>query len=172
MPVFSGQKGISMNTVRNLALCVLLAYGGFMTGYFSRPAPNPQPVESVKEEERPKGEIDWTKFFDRIFFTKWSVTPVIGLTTDDFNHCEYTLYFVDGDRWIEVQKSRGVKGCGAPQSVNRFFVMLPEDFTNRLTRVPGKDARFVAVGLGNPKVVEQGIHYFNKETGQTEEDGR
>lgn len=139
-----------------------------MTGYFlSRPATQPVPAQPERVEKLP----DWNKFYDRIFQAgDWEVSASIGLTTDDHNKCEYTLYLVDGDRWIEVDgKNRGVRGCGAPQSVYRFFVIFSDDFTNKLTRPPGKDARFVAVGLGNPKVVEQHINYFNKKNGKREE---
>jgi hypothetical protein len=121
----------------------------------------------------PPTNIEWDKFYDRIFLAgDWEVTATIGLTTDDHNKCEYTIYLVDGDRWIEVEHNRGVRGCGAPQSVYRFFMMFPDKFTNHLTRVPGKDAKFVAVGLGNPKIVEQNIRYFNRKTGKAvDEDG-
>lgn len=156
-----------MKTIGLFITCLFVLAGGFLLGReFPRNPPKQAEVASVAPEAKPG--IDWTKFFDRVFHAEWQITFEIGLTTDDFTKCEYTLYLVDGDRWIELESERGVKGCGAPQSVYRFFVMLPEDFTNKLTRVPGKDAKIVAVGIGNPKVVEQGVRYFNTKTRKEE----
>jgi hypothetical protein len=163
-----------MNTVRNIALCLLLAYGGFMAGWMFRPnPPQPQAVVQETKEEKPPHNINWKTWYFRLFNAgEWEVAGKIGITTDNYNLCSYTLYLVDGDRWIRLKShtDHGVKGCGAPQAEYRFFVTFDDDFVNQITRVPGKDARFVAVGLGNPRVTSQGMHYFNKKTGKAVDD--
>lgn len=155
-----------MKTIYNIFVYFLIIFGFVLLTYITVSIRNSQDIKPIEWVEKEPPITNWSNFYERVFLVEWQVSLAVGMTTDDGTNCEYDLYLVDGNKWLKVESNKGFNGCGSPQSVNRFFVLINDDFINRLkmSGVPSDNAKFVVVGTHNVKIVEQKVRYYNRNT--------